>query len=578
MKHDWIRLSWSVFFIFYILTPFAKATSGVRNQDTWFYFRCNATSWDLNDATRLQQGPVDYVYELVFEIHSPEILASGDDCVITETPAKNSWGDWNRSYGGQGSNLTAPDSAVLRPQTDAKENVYFKVRYPSFGRYRFILNSRDSYVSIRKEVPGTLGEAVWTLPGQMAMDSFGQVFLNSYPPESSLALLDTPSGLPSWSYRSNSYLAVANSCTSQQVLYTSEKDRILARSSSNGREIWVNDFNGGLQDRYPILQCFSRSQGIFASYGVDQTTIIKFNREFGYSHWSWTAPGVTALMGTDGKHFFATSYDGASTTLFGLDHETGAMLWQLEQKKGYFVLDNDGKPYFIDGHVVAQIDPLTGKKVWIRSGKQDDYFWLSFEQGNLFLHEKTRISSLNRNNGKTIWTYAYSPMADKYPSEQILKSGILVIRSNDYPNNLSRQTAVNSSNGKIIWERTSNSTNSYLIEDAQNAMWLIDGKNLSSVNPSTGSILWTFRLEFENQLAYILNVLESDASRVYVSYGVYDSKNSPMGILALDKAHGGLVWQRWLGTSLSFVGSDSSRLYLNVAPGYSRGIAQALAK
>ncbi|MDQ3234720.1 MAG: hypothetical protein M3Q07_23185, partial [Pseudobdellovibrionaceae bacterium] len=84
---------------------------------THLYLRCNTTTWDVNEMSRLKPGSTDFLRELSFDVKESWMTDAGDDCVITETPERNAWGAWQNYYGGQLSFLRVPESSRLRLQT-----------------------------------------------------------------------------------------------------------------------------------------------------------------------------------------------------------------------------------------------------------------------------------------------------------------------------------------------------------------------------------------------------------------------------------------------------------------------------
>lgn len=112
--------------------------------DSYLYLRCNATGWNVDAATRLQPTADPYVFTLEYEVTQPWMLQGGDQCVFTETPALDAWGNWQRYFGTRfGASLDVPGAAPLQ---DGQR--YFTVRYPALGRYRATVNWRDGGLSI----------------------------------------------------------------------------------------------------------------------------------------------------------------------------------------------------------------------------------------------------------------------------------------------------------------------------------------------------------------------------------------------------------------------------------------------
>jgi hypothetical protein len=228
------------------LAQSAQPTARI-GEGTHLYLRCNATNWDVNEANRLKSGAQSFLRELTFEVKKTWMTEGGDDCVITETPERNAWGAWQNYYGAPQPTLHVPESAWLRTQLDSAENMVFKVRFPSLGRYRFVMNTRDGFFSIHKVTTPRTGEVAWTLPGKLIRDAQGQHFLSASYQQNSLSLVDTETGLLRWTYRTKTPLAFHDSCSTQDTAFVTIPGRVLALSNQDGREIWSTDLNGDLQ-------------------------------------------------------------------------------------------------------------------------------------------------------------------------------------------------------------------------------------------------------------------------------------------------------------------------------------------
>jgi hypothetical protein len=542
---------------------------------THLYLRCNSTSWDVNEVSRLKPAQPDYLAELTFDVKEAWMTDAGDDCVITETPKLDAWGDWQRYYGGQLAFLRVPESARIRMPSAGDESMNFKLRFPSLGRYRFVLNTRDGYFSILKDAEPQAGEVAWTLPGNMLTDAQGHLFLSNYYPQNSISLVNGETGLPTWTYKAESYISFYGNCSTDDTIFVSLTGRVAALSLKSGREIWSTDLNGALKDAYGYLTCFAGHNQIYITYGADRTHLVSLNPSNGKAMWSWIAPAYAGIMGVDSQRVFISSYRDAKTSLKALHKINGVELWEADPGSGYHTLTEDGALFWVSGSKLTSVSPGTGQALWTYNGQQDDSIWLTFEQNGLFVHEKTRISSIEKKSGRVLWAYDYSNFAEQYPYAQILKAGVVMVRVNDYNTGVSRQIALNSWTGKVIWEREDASTSSYLSEDNLSGTWVISGKTIKALDPWTGALRWTHTLDSEAPWENIMSVLEQDRSTVYVSYGYVGSKYPPMGVLALDMKTGQAKWKTWMESSVYRVGGDSRTLILNA--GY-YGSTKALRK
>jgi outer membrane protein assembly factor BamB len=550
--------------LFSLSSALAQTTTNLSSvgTDTHLYLRCNSTSWDVNEDSRLKPSSLDFLRELTFEVKEPWMTEAGDDCVLTETPDRNAWGNWQNYYGAQLSSLRVPESARLRAPTEPQENLYFKLRFPSLGHYRFVLNTRDGYFSVRKDAVPQPGEVAWTLPGNMLSDGLGHLFLSNYYPQHSLSLVDADSGLPLWTYKSENFISVHPNCSTKDLVFASLSSRVVALSLKNGQEVWSTDLNGALRGGYGYLTCHPDQNEIYLSYGTDRTTLVSLNRKNGKVLWSWTASAYAGIMGVDAHRVFVNSFHDGRSSLKALHKINGVELWEADPGRGYHSL-TDGHLFWVDGSQLTALSPGTGQRLWTYTGEQNASMWVSFEHQGLYVHEKNRLSALDRKSGRVLWAYDYNNFADQYPYSQILRTGVVMVRVNDYDAGLSRQFALNSWTGKLLWEREEASTSSFFSEDNQSGAWLISGKTIKAMDPWTGALRWTYTLDSEIPWENIMSVLEQDASTVYVAYGVVGGKYPPMGVLALDIKTGALKWKNWMESSLYRVGGDSRTLILN---------------
>jgi outer membrane protein assembly factor BamB len=565
MRKKLITLCWLSPMLFSLPSALAQTTANVSSigAGTHLYLRCNSTSWDVSEVSRLKPSQSEDLRELSFEVKEPWMTEAGDDCVITETPDLNAWGNWQHYYGAQLSSLRVPESARLRLPAEPEENLYFKLRFPSLGRYRFVLNTRDGYFSVRKDAVPQSGEVAWTLPGNMLSDGLGNLFLSNYYPQHSLSLVDAESGLPRWTYKAEDFISVYANCSTKSLVVVSLSSRVVALSLKNGQEVWSTDLNGALKDAYAYLTCYSDQNEIYLSHGTDRTTLVSLNRKNGQFLWSWTAPAYAGIMGVDAHRVFVNSFHDARTSLKALHKINGVELWEADPGSGYHSLTEDGHLFWVGGSQLSALSPGTGQELWSFTGEQDASMWISFEHNGLYVHEKNRLSALEKKSGRLLWAYDFSNFADQNPYSQILRTGVVMLRVNDYDAGVSRQIALNSWTGKFLWEREEASTSSYLSEDNQYGTWLIHGKSIKAMDPWTGTLRWTYTLDSENPWENIMSVLEQDGSTVYVAYGFIGSKYPPMGVLALDIRTGALKWKNWMESSLYRVGGDSRTLILN---------------
>ncbi|WP_141735591.1 outer membrane protein assembly factor BamB family protein [Oligoflexus tunisiensis] len=560
------KFMWWLSSLFFSLAPIlAQSAEPVARigEGTHLYLRCNTTSWDVSEVNRLKTGAQNFLRELTFEVKETWMTQGGDDCVLTETPERNAWGAWQNYYGAHLPTLRVPDSAWLRVQADSAENMVFRVRFPALGRYRFVLNTRDGYFSFHRTTPPKAGEVTWTLPGNLMSDAQGQLFLSSPYPQNSLSLVDGNSGLLLWTYQAATAFSVHGNCSTQNTAFITQQGRVVAVSKQTGREIWSTDLNGDLQGEHGYLTCYPSQGQMYLSYGAERTTIVSLAPTTGKVLWAWVAPASAGVLGIDGRQVFISGQQDAKAMFVVLSLVEGRELWKANPGTGYFSLAPDGSLFLVDGAWLTAMEPATGRALWTYAAQQNEPISLSFEQNGLYVHERTRISSIDKRNGRIVWAHDYQALAAQNPHAQILKTGVVLVQALDHAARVSRQIALNCWTGHVLWEREETGTGSFVSEVNQQETWLINGKTIQAIAPWTGVVRWRFVLNSAAPSEGIMNVLEQDKNTVYVAYGLAGSQYPPMGVLALDRKTGALNWQSWLDASLSRVAGDAHTLILN---------------
>jgi hypothetical protein len=108
--------------------------SSLAAQDP-LYFRCNATGWDVNDATRVKPTADPYVFSLVYDVTQPWMVSNGDSCVLTQTNQLNGWGTAQAYFGAVHGAVNAPGGDLL-----SSSSSQIAIRYPALGRYKVTVN------------------------------------------------------------------------------------------------------------------------------------------------------------------------------------------------------------------------------------------------------------------------------------------------------------------------------------------------------------------------------------------------------------------------------------------------------
>jgi hypothetical protein len=115
-----------------------EASQALLGQDTFLYFRSNATGWNPESGTRLRSTTDPYLFSLLYDVRESWMTSSGDSALFTETNQLNGWGTTQTSYGTVHGNVSVPGGDQLRATTSQ-----FGVVYPSLGRYKVTANWRQ---------------------------------------------------------------------------------------------------------------------------------------------------------------------------------------------------------------------------------------------------------------------------------------------------------------------------------------------------------------------------------------------------------------------------------------------------
>lgn len=120
-------------------------TQDVVGQDEYLYFRCNATSWDVDTESRLLGTSDPYTFTLTYEVTEPWMVEGGDNCTVTVTDELDGWGTEQSFLGVREgfSPIVVPSSAPLSANTQS-----LQVKYPETGAYTVSVNWRSGSISI----------------------------------------------------------------------------------------------------------------------------------------------------------------------------------------------------------------------------------------------------------------------------------------------------------------------------------------------------------------------------------------------------------------------------------------------
>lgn len=119
----------------------------------YFYFLCNATSWNLNEASRLScDDPQCISYFLDYDVKEDWMVTAQDSCMLLKTTELDQWNGSSEVIG----------AYVERPDEPAKLNFMqvpavarflghdsIQVKYPGTGRYRIWVTRARAAFSVQ---------------------------------------------------------------------------------------------------------------------------------------------------------------------------------------------------------------------------------------------------------------------------------------------------------------------------------------------------------------------------------------------------------------------------------------------
>jgi hypothetical protein len=119
----------------------------------YYYFLCNATDWNLNDASRLSCDDAQCIsYYLDYEVKENWMVSSHDSCLLLKTARLDQWAESSETIGAY---VERPDepAQIGFMKVPAVARFYghdhIKVQYPSAGRYRIWVTRARAAFSIQ---------------------------------------------------------------------------------------------------------------------------------------------------------------------------------------------------------------------------------------------------------------------------------------------------------------------------------------------------------------------------------------------------------------------------------------------
>jgi hypothetical protein len=119
----------------------------------YFYFLCNATSWNLNDLSRLACDDAQCIsYVLDYDVKENWMVSDQDSCMLLQTSERDQWNGFSEILGAYVERPDAP-ATVNFMQVPAVARFLghesIQVKYPSTGRYRIWVTRARAAFSVQ---------------------------------------------------------------------------------------------------------------------------------------------------------------------------------------------------------------------------------------------------------------------------------------------------------------------------------------------------------------------------------------------------------------------------------------------
>jgi len=107
--------------------------------DEFLYFRANATSWGVDETTRLFPFAGPNVFARIYDVTQTWMISDADTAIVTRTNQLDGWGTSQAFYGVPSKRVTVPSTSPLALQAPGGD-AHFKIKYSVLGEHRVIAN------------------------------------------------------------------------------------------------------------------------------------------------------------------------------------------------------------------------------------------------------------------------------------------------------------------------------------------------------------------------------------------------------------------------------------------------------
>ncbi len=149
----------------------SSLSSAEEARASFFYLRCNATSWEVNGGNRLVADADANLLTLAFEVKESWLVTSNDECSLTETFVLNQWGHSQNYYTTDAKDIQTGAAYHFSMGPGSGDGSYFRVQYPKLGKYLATVNRSAQTLTISPaDVPPpvdpTCYQLAWSKSGE----------------------------------------------------------------------------------------------------------------------------------------------------------------------------------------------------------------------------------------------------------------------------------------------------------------------------------------------------------------------------------------------------------------------------
>ncbi len=539
----------------------------------YLYFRCNSTSWALDDTSRMKETSDPNKLEIKFAIDQSWMVESGESCTLTESTKRDDWNGIVTHYQVNGLLISGGPSAALQA---SEPPVPFYLKVPKQGLYTATLDLSSRALSLRSvesSEPSKLELAWERKGGSLITDQAGHFFFQSSgATDTSFSRIDAESGREIWKLTFPGFQYFDTNCNDGDRIFLHTDYKIRAIQIDSGKELWNVDIPKGSEGYQGPVTCRERTNEIYANFGNGLKNIRAVDKKTGRIVWDFintdSGESTPYIQNTDWTNVYISDYVGGIVKVSAINQKTGQLSWSQELSQTTFLnVDSEGRIFVQGDKQVSRLSPSDGRTMWIFASGADYLYLDNNAPGFLYANQPGVISRLDPEKGLPLWSYNYK-LSDVNSGvyTSVLKSGEVLINDFTEYNKFLKVQLIGKEDGKLAWEYTSTGTNySGVREDTAGNLFEFRGNSISAIDKSKGQVKWTHVHEPElgHGSEFFFNV-EKVGGKVIAIYGLNGLKYPPLGFKVLDAESGVVLSNNSLDAWGYGVKFTDKYLYFNV--------------